>query len=56
MGCLKNRNMGIKPMCNMPLRAYRHAAKRAVEIMDDKLVMDEDFVTRPYSPEKACIA
>ncbi len=43
---------------------YRHANKRAVEIMGDRPVtclrashrqMSEDSGARPYSPEKACI-
>lgn len=34
---------------------YRHAAKRAVEIMGDKPIMSEDFGARPCSPGKTCV-
>ncbi len=34
---------------------YRSAAKRAVEIMDDRPIMSEAFGARPYSSDVACV-
>ena len=42
----------VRAYCNTPLRAYRQAAKRAVEIMGDRPGMSEDFSARPWSPEE----
>lgn len=34
---------------------YRAAARRAIELVDAKPIMSEDFGARPYSSEQACI-